>query len=112
MPMLSNFESIFHKDKIGEVVKVCSGDDFELIYSNSLAQDRADYELYHACRLKESIDLTLIDIPWLDVNWLVEYKSYTTGETKKYVTKKIDGSSSSGTINVNLVAFYDSDPYS
>ena len=108
----TNTESIFHKDKIGEIVKVCSGDDFALIYSNSLAQDRADYELYHACRLQESIDLTLIDIPWLDVNWLVEYTSYITGETKRYVTKQINGSTSSGTMTVNMVAFYDTDPYS
>ena len=107
-----NTESIFHKDKIGEVVKVCSGDEYDLIYSNSLAQDRADYELYHACRLQESIDVTLIDIPWLDVNWLIEYQSYMTGETKKYVIKRINGSTSSGTIDVSLVSFYDSDPYS
>ena len=108
----TNTESIFHKDKIGEIVKVCSGDEYDLIYSNSLAQDRADYELYHACRLQESINLTLIDIPWLDVNWLIEYKSYVTGEIKKYIIKQINGSTSSGTIDINLVAFYDSDPYS
>lgn len=108
----TNIESIFHKDKIGEIVKVCSGDEYDLIYSNSLAQDRADYELYHACRMQESIDLTLIDIPWLDVNWLIEYKSYITGEIKKYIIKQINGSTSNGTIDINLVSFYDSDPYS
>lgn len=108
----TNKESIFHKDKIGEIVKVCSGDEFANIYSNSLAQDRANYELYHACRLQESIDLTLIDIPWLDVNWLIEYTSYITGETKRYVTKQISGSTTSGTMTMNMVAFYDSDPYS
>ena len=108
----TNTASIFHKDKIGEIVKVCSGGDYELIYSNSLAQDRADYELYHACRMQESIDLTLIDIPWLDVNWLIEYKSYITGEIKKYIIKQINGSTSNGTMNINLVSFYDTDPYS
>ena len=108
----TNPDSIFHKDKIGEIVKVCSGDDYDSIYSNSLAQNRADYELYHACRLQESIQVTMIDIPWIDVNWLIEYQSYVTGETKKYVIKQIDGSTSSATIDVNLVAFYDTDPYS
>ena len=62
--------------------------------------------------MNESIDLTLIDIPWLDVNWLVEYQSYITGEIKKYIIKQINGSTSSGTIDINLVSFYDSDPYS
>lgn len=108
----TNIGSPFHKDKIGEIVKVCSGDDYDLIYSNSLAQDRADYELYHACRLQESMNLTLIDVPWLDVNWLIEYQSYITGERKRYVIKQINGSTSSGTMDINIVAFYDSDPYS
>ena len=108
----TNINSIFHKDKIGEIVKVCSGDEYDLIYSNSLAQDRADYELYHACRLQESMNLTLIDVPWLDVNWLIEYQSYMTGERKKYVIKQINGSTSSGTMDINIVTFYDSDPYS
>lgn len=107
----TNTESIFHKNKIGEIVKVCSGGEYDLIYSNSLAQDRADYELYHACRLQESINLTLIDIPWLDVNWLIEYRSYITNEIKKYVIKQISGSTSSGSMDINLVAFYDLDPY-
>lgn len=108
----TNVESAFHKDKIGEVVKVCSGDEYDKIYSDSLAKDRADYELYHACRLQETISLNLIDIPWLDVNWLIEYKSYMTNETKKYVIKQIDGSTSSGTMDINLVSFYDLDLYS
>lgn len=107
----TNINSMFHKNKIGEVVKVCSDGEYELIYSNSLAQDRADYELYHACRLNESISLTMIDIPWLDVNWLVEYTSYMTKETKKYVIKQISGSTSSGTMEVSMVNFYDQDPY-
>jgi hypothetical protein len=108
----TNTNSIFHKNKIGEVVKVCSGDDYDKIYSDSLAKDRAEYELYHACRLQETIKLKLIDIPWLDVNWLIEYKSYITNETKKYVIKQISGSTSSGTMDIDLVVFYDTDPYS
>lgn len=107
----TNTNSIFHKDKIGEITKVCTGDEFSLIYSNSLAQDRANYELYHACRLQESINITLLDIPWLDVNWLIEYTSYTTKETNRYVIKQISGSSSDATIDVSLVKFYDQDPY-
>ena len=107
----TNVASAFHKDKIGEITKVCTGDEFSLIYSNSLAQDRANYELYHACRLQESINITLIDIPWLDVNGLIEYTSYTTKETNKYVIKQISGSSSSATIEVSMVKFYDQDPY-
>lgn len=108
----TNINSPFHKSKIGEVTKVCSGDEYSKIYSKSLAQNRADYELYHACRLKETINLSMIDIPWLDVNWLIEYQSYTTKDTNKYVIKQISGSSNSGTMDITLVAFYDQDPYS
>ena len=107
-----HLSSPFHKSKIGEVKKVLTGDEYSKIYSNSLAQDRADYELYHACRLQESINVNMIDIPWLDVNWLIEYQSYTTKDIKKYVIKQITGSTTGGTIDVSMVLFYDQDPYS
>lgn len=106
-----NTNSPFHKSKIGTITKVCSGGEYEKIYSNSLAQDRADYELYHACRLQENMNINMIDIPWLDVNWLIEYQSYTTKDIKKYVTKQITGSTTSGIIDVSMVLFYDQDPY-
>lgn len=108
----TNTFSLFHKSKIGEITKVLSGDEYSKIYSNSLAQDRADYELYHACRLQETMSINMIDIPWLDVNWLIEYQSYTTKDTKRYVIKQINGSTTSGTIDVSMVLFYDQDPYS
>lgn len=108
----TNLSSPFHKSKINEVTKVCTGGDYEKIYSNSLAQDRADYELYHSCRLQETINVNMIDIPWLDVNWLIEYQSYTTKDTKKYVIKQISGSTTGETIDVSMVLFYDQDPYS
>lgn len=108
----TNVSSPFHKSKIDTVTKVCSGDEYSKIYSNSLAQDRADYELYHSCRLQENISLNMIDIPWLDVNWLVEYTSYITKDTKKYVIKQISGSTTGGVMDVSMVAFYDQDPYS
>lgn len=108
----TNTLSPFHKSKIGEVKKVFSGDEYGKIYSNSLAQDRANYELYHACRFQENMNINMIDIPWLDVNWLIEYQSYTTKDIKRYVTKQITGSTTGGIIDVSMVAFYDSDPYS
>lgn len=108
----TNEDSPFHRSKIGRKIKVCSGDEYSKIYSNSLAKDRAKYELWHSCRLKENITLNMIDIPWLDVNWLVEYKSYTTKDTKKYVTKQINGSTTKGTMDITMVTFYDTDPYS
>lgn len=108
----TNTLSPFHKSKIKEVKKVFTGDEYSKIYSNSLAQDRADYELYHACRLQENVNINMIDIPWLDVNWLIEYQSYITKDTKRYVIKQINGSTTGGTIDVSMVLFYDQDPYS
>ena len=39
---------------------------------DSLAQQRAEYELYLRCRLQDQIELTCVPIYWLDVNWLTE----------------------------------------
>lgn len=108
----TNLLSPFHKSKIGELKKIFTGDEYSKIYSNSLAQDRANYELYHATRLQETVNLNMIDIPWIDVNWLVEYQSYTTKDIKRYVIKQITGSTTNGIIDVSMVLFYDQDPYS
>ena len=48
----------------------------------------------------------MIDIPWLDVNCKIEYKSYIDGETHQYIVKSISSSTSEGTMSVELMRFY------
>lgn len=73
-----NFET--PTDKIWNVPKfrnqvryVCSGDEYDNIYSNDLAKQRASYEIYLRSRLHDEISITTVPIYWLDVNQIIEF---------------------------------------
>lgn len=72
-----NPESPFYiYGSVGEIRLVLYGGEYDNIYSDDLAQQRANYELWKRTRLEDTITLTCIPIPWLDVNQLVEYTSH------------------------------------
>ena len=101
-----------------EIRIVLSGGEYDNIYPinsttqfNSLAQQRANYELYLRCRLQDQIEVTCVPVYWLDVNWLVEITlpNKQSGETttEKYIIKKIDTTLGvSGTQTVTMMKYY------
>lgn len=85
-----NPESPFYiYSSVGEIRLVLYGGEYDNIYSDDLAQQRANYELWKRTRLEDTITLTCVPIPWLDVNQLVEYTSHESGETHQYIIKSI-----------------------
>lgn len=85
-----NPESPFYiYSSVGEIRLVLYGGEYDNIYSDDLAQQRANYELWKRTRLEDTITLTCIPIPWLNVNQLVEYTSHESGETHQYIIKSI-----------------------
>lgn len=82
---------------------------------NSLAQQRADYELYLRCKLQDTLELVCIPLYWLDVNWLVDItlpnkkvdEENSTIETEKYIIKRITTNLGvNGTQNISLIKYY------
>ena len=106
---------------------VLSGGEYDNIYPlesydtsvtqfNSLAQQRANYELYTRCRLQDQLELTCLPIYWLDVNWLIEItlpnKQTQIETTEKYIIKKIDTTLGvNGTQNITLMKYYPFYPF-
>lgn len=83
---------------------------------NSLAQQRAEYELYTRCRLQDQLELTCLPIYWMDVNWLVEItlpnKQTQVEEKEQYITKKINTTLGvNGTQNITLMKYYPFYPF-
>ena len=69
-----NPESPFYVDgSVGMIRQVLSGGDYDNIMSDELALQRAKLEIYWKCRLNDSIALTCIPIPWVDVNIVVSH---------------------------------------
>ena len=115
----TNPESPFYiGDNRENVIRiVLSGGEYDNIFPinqttqfNSLAQQRADYELYLRCRLQDQIELTCVPVYWLDVNWLTEITlpNKQGGEkTEQYIIKKIDTTLGvNGTQNITMMKYY------
>jgi len=101
-----NADSPYTVDKIGEILEVKSGSDFENIYANDLALQRAVYELWKTSRLTDSIVLEFQNVFWLGVNQKISYQSKVTGEINQYIIKSISMSLLDGKMTVNAMTFY------
>ena len=102
-----NPDSPFYINTIGEIRQVFYGDEYENIWSNDLAQQKANYELWLHTRLNDSISLSVVPLYWLDVNILVDYTRVNSTETNQYIIKSIDTSlSPDGSQTINMVRYY------
>lgn len=119
-----NPDSPFTVDKIGERVKVCSGEAYDNIEDDWTAMQRAEYELWKATNLQSTLTIETVLIPWLQVNQKICYESQLdklerreqgkdthTDEDNQYIIKRIDISLSNGTMTMELVRFYNEYPW-
>ena len=97
-------------DNIFPIRNPYTGDIESLANFNSLAQQRANYELYLRCRLQDQIELTCVPVYWLDVNWLIRItlpNKQSEPVTEYYIIKKINTSLSvSGTQTITCMKYY------
>ncbi len=93
-------------EKIGEVRKKFSGNNYANLESDSLTADYAKAKLTRLCRRGTSINLDMLIVPWLDVNQKIEYKPHNSSDTKTFITKSISGDLLSGIMSVSLMDFY------
>lgn len=92
-----------------------SGTVTSLANFNSLAQQRANYELYTRCRLQDQIELTCVPIYWLDVNWLIRItlpNKQSESKTEYYIVKKINTTLGvNGTQTITCMKYYPFYPF-
>lgn len=103
--IFTQFDSRFAIENIGVKAQVLSGDDFEDIFSDDLALQRAEYENWKAVRLADVVSLTTIQIPWLDVNKKVTYQ-LPEKQLKTYTIERISYSNTSETMTIEMNTFY------
>lgn len=101
----TQYDSRFAIENIGIRVKTCKDDVYSYIYTDDLALQRAEYENYLSVRFSSQLELNLINIPWLDVNRKITYKSELT-DLATYMIESISGSNNSPTISVSATMFY------
>lgn len=86
---------------------------FDGAYSNcisdNLAQQRAEYELWLRTNMNNSVIISCIPVPWLDVNILVNYTMQNENTAKQYLIKNISfGLSVDSSMTIEMIRFYPS----
>ena len=99
-------ESPFTVQKLGEILDVKTGGEYENITSDSLALARAEWENWKNSRLTDSITITTKFVPFADVNIKVSYKRHDLDQEYQYIVKSVSHDFSSFTTTWNLYRFY------
>ena len=92
---------------IGRIRIVLYGGEYDNIYSDDLAKQRADFEIYQRSRLNDSIVIESIPIPWIDVNIVISHRFGQKTEQSKYIIKSFNiDYSTGGTMSINAITWY------
>lgn len=104
----TNPDSPFYVDgPVGRIRQVLYGGEYDNIQSDELALERAKLEIYWKCRLNDSINLTLVPIPWMDVNIVVSHAPKNSIEENRYLVKGFSVDyAETGTMTVKLITLY------
>ena len=92
-----------------QVRYVCVGDEYDNIYSDYLAEQRARYEVYLRSRLHDTIQIVSVPIYWLDVNTIVEYtlpNNLDDGSDLWLIKSISTDISTNGTQNISAIRYY------
>lgn len=88
------------------VLQTFDGGEYEKIWSDELAHERAEYENWKSARLCDRISLQMILIPWLDVNQKFEFQPEGTDSVHQYIIKDISLDILACTMSISAVRFY------
>ena len=101
-------DSPFTVQKLGEILQPYNGGEFANITSDSLALARSGYELWKSSRLTDSISITTLLCPFLDINIKVSYKPYSLDlhDEYQYIIKSVSHDFKGGTTSWQLMKFY------
>ena len=92
---------------IGTINKVCLGGEYDNIWSDDLARQRARYELYLSARMHDSVTLSCIPIYFLDVNWVVSWTPPNETEPTLWIIKSISTDfHHEGVQSINMIKYY------
>ena len=98
------FSTVNIKKNVKRIVK-------ETLFSDDLCYNQAEYETYQTCAMKDTITLTMLIVPWLEVNQKVSFTSKLTGVTEQYMISNISWSTLDGTMTMNMYKFLEDFEY-
>lgn len=99
-------ESPFTVQRLGPILEVKTGDNFDNIKSDSVALENAKYYNAKSAIMTDTVTITTKCIPFLDVQQKVEYRKSNENQAQIYVVKAITNDYDSGTSSITLHRFY------
>ena len=92
---------------VGRIRLPLFGGEYENIFSDDLAQQRAEYELWLHTNMNNTITLTCIPVYWIDVNILCNYSTQRNGSLEQYLIKSINlGLAPTDNMSITMMKFY------
>lgn len=102
-----NPDSPFNYEDIGVIRKVFFGGEFDNITTSDLANERAQYELYQATRMQDSVTWEMIPVYWFEMNQVVEHTPRGQNKPVKYIIKSISFELNPlSTMTLNAIKYY------
>lgn len=100
-------ESPYTVQKLGEILDVKTGGDYDNITSDDDAAYRAKIENDKNCRLTDSVSITTALLPFLDVNKKITYKPENDTSVNEYIIKSIQQDFQAFTSSITLERYYE-----
>ena len=97
--------SAFTIQKLGVLLNVFSGGEFENIESDQRALARAEWENWKTTRLMDSITITTKILPWLDVNKKVSFRRSDKTIPEEYIIQSVAHDPAAGTSSITMYRF-------
>lgn len=92
---------------VGQIRLPLFGGEYDNCLTDDLAQQRAERELYLHTNMNNTVTLSALAVPWLDVNIKVEYTLKTNNVKAEYLIKSFDfGLSVQDGMTIKMVQFY------
>lgn len=104
-------DSPFCTDKIGDRLQTLSGGEYESIYTDKLALERAQYENWLKTDLIDTSTLECVNCPFLHVNQKIEHKPRGTDYPQIYDVLSKNPTPMSGTMTLNIKKHKDVYPW-
>lgn len=99
-------DSPFVVQKLGEIIDVKVGGEYDNITSDALAVNRAFWENWKNCRLTDNITITTKLSPFADVNVKVDYRPSSEETDAQYLVTNVSHDWAGGTTSWTLTRFY------
>lgn len=96
---------------VGKILIPLYDNDYSNCLSDDLAKQRAEYELWLRTNMNNSITLTCLPVPWIDVNIVISYTPQRQTVPELYIIKSINlGLSSKDNMRIDMIKFYPENP--